>query len=172
MALSKALGSPLADWPDVWPMYRSVLKSRFEKTGHTWDCVPKVRELFSISLPCLEPSDVSEFLRALRNPRIKKFREFVAGMAENGTTLDPHLAETLLISQGAKKGKLAKVGTILNFFGTAVGVAASILDGGLTSTVLTATGTAVGNEFASRRVHDILHKDSEWLLCLIDAKNP
>lgn len=196
--LSKRLNMPIFDWADLGPMYRCVLRNRYDdveekkalvpgaRSRNNWissvlgknetiskatvqsSLIPKVRDLFSVSLATFEPSSVEECLAALQDNRIRDFRRFVQETVEEGKIFDQQIAEQLL--HKALKGRSgAKLGTCINVF-TTVASAASGLTHPALGTLVSATG-AVVQEALGPKLYDLKHRDIRWLLCLADAKN-
>jgi len=170
LALTNALNSPIFDWADLRPVYDAILFANIHDAKPLEQQIPKARELFSVSLPNWEPSNVQEFLAALKNSHVRDFRQFIQDASEQQTGFDSALLNQLLGDLAKSKHIAGKVSTTGNVIATLFGVATSFFDGGITASVLTSGGTLAGQEVANKGIEKYLYRDSGWFLCLAQAK--
>jgi hypothetical protein len=170
IALFKSLGAPIIDWASVGPMYNAVLYSNIDENPELERQIPKIRELFSFGLDQFEPTNVTQFLAVSRDERTKDLRRLIADATKNKEVFDTQLLQKLFTRLAESYGKMVRGGTRLNVISAAVGLTASIFDGGVTASLLTAGVSLAGQEIASSHMSSIEQRDIKWLLCLVDAK--
>jgi hypothetical protein len=172
LTLSDILRAPVMDWEDVGPIYKSVLSPYMgnSPTAPTGKHIPKVRELFSVSLAKLEPSSVKQFLAVVNDDSVRDFRNFVRNTAEARIPFDGPLARHLakfasFAVQGGGEGHAAAVSAVSEMLDTVVAPNSPEL-------ILPKRGDVPvpGQEFASMRAQGFGFRDYGWLLCLVGAK--
>jgi hypothetical protein len=172
--LSTKFGAPACDWEDVGAVYRQVLQQNMTKDPTAENYIPRVRNLFDVSLPEMEPRDAGEFLRVVKKGEVRAFRTFVSRCADDKASFDPMLAQKLSIQVEHRKrrtGYIASGVTIFSAAGAALIDPSLLTPAHLLASAASIAATVAVVVDATNRVMDrAFQKDTGWFLCLANAK--
>jgi hypothetical protein len=170
LTLSDILKAPVMDWEDVGPIYKSVLSPYMGNSpaAPAGKYIPKVRELFSVSLAKLEPSSVTQFLAVVNDDSVRDFRNFVRNTAEARIPFDGPLARHLakfasLAVRGGGEGHAAAVSAVSEMLDT-------VAEPNSPELILPKRGDVLEPGRAGMRAQGFGFRDYGWLLCLVGAK--
>jgi hypothetical protein len=170
IALFRELKMPVMDWDDMGPMYQAIFSHSLESVELVEKHVPKLKQLFSVSLSEFEPSNVHEYLHARKDPRLEKFRAFIRESARDGKDFDPKLAQEMLVKLSDRDRRINKVGGMITGLGLAGSLLAAPIDLGLTAALATTAAVTGTQGLATLAVNAVSSKNIDWFLCLVDAK--
>lgn len=161
IALESSTGVPFLDWDCLSPIYRAHFENVpvvFRQPSRRIEAGSRVKELFSVALPELRPTQPSEFLKAVRHPAIESFRRRIKEAVEGGETFDYSFGRREFLELTRSSIKLGKLRKIVAWAGRAVG----LVPGGSLFSVPVEEGV---DYLAERK----LVGNRRWLYCLIDA---
>jgi hypothetical protein len=170
IALYRNIGAPVVDWSDLGPVYEALLYLSIEPAKPLQKKIPKLRELFRAGLSAFEPSNVEEFLKIIRDPRLLDLRNFIEEAEARNVSFDAKFIQDTLIQISRRTRIFSRAGTTINAVGVGAGAVAAFFDGGLTAGILVTMGIGAGQEVAADTVTNLLTKNLKWILCLVDAK--
>jgi hypothetical protein len=175
--LMQYFGAPFIDWEDMAPFYRRIAQFQFPDQSEkekkvTHEMIDQAKTLFTVAIPELRPSSVTEFVRFVKKGgAVRSLREAMREAAETGTTIDPKWA--IALRDQANKAQLTarKRSRIISLVGL-LSLAFPWLP--IANEVIKAAGETVGHmsqDLAGHFSHPKSLHHYKWYFALLQAKS-
>jgi hypothetical protein len=158
--------TPVSDWDDGnGHVLRHKLSLSLNAEKATKDSA-SIRNIFSLSLSHLEPSNVESFLRVVRDRRMRELRK----MLQTSTDADfgNEFLQRIILELGTRKRRIDKANTVINIVAGVVGAIPNFLGLPLLSSLISGAAISGSQEIASRTTDALVHQNYQWVLCLIE----